>query len=102
MNLQTKLQALTMKDVLNVLSTYDIRHVPVLYESNKELGGLCVPSRNIILISDHTSYQERETAIIHEIVHGDDFSRRGHTSERTTDIRTKLTYLQLNGHYFGQ
>jgi len=88
-----------LRETINVLEQYDLAHVPYIgiAEDGREIAGMCVPDKKLIIINKNLYPHELKKTLMHEITHAVDFINDGHTSERRTDKRTNYLYKQLYG-----
>jgi hypothetical protein len=102
-NLLTKL---TLKEVIETLATYDIKHCifphNYLAEYDRDIPiirGLAMGDKNLILLDSEQNLEEMRETIIHELIHTKHY-RLGDLRkniERHVQNETILTYERLYG-----
>lgn len=96
------LEELTIKEVIRILTEFDIRHTDKIYCNGEEALGITLPSSKLIQLSDKPLIAERRLVIIHELYHAADFIDGGNSSEKNTDKRANQLYKKIYGNYFGK
>lgn len=86
---------LATKDIIEILSEFDLRHVPYMDDGTYELNGMVVKDRKLILISDSNLRSGRYSTIIHELLHAKDILFNDDSSERFMKTRTDRAYQQI-------
>ncbi|MCK9595727.1 hypothetical protein M0R19_00895 [Candidatus Pacearchaeota archaeon] len=91
---------LTLKDVINSLVEYDIKHCPFPQNDNSkgiDQGGMIDDEKKIIYIEDEQTYKSKRTVLIHELLHAKYFRLGKEDNEEQIEKETDIIYKKLYG-----
>lgn len=101
------LEQLTLKDVIETFTTYNLRHVDFPHNflaqtgaDIPEIDGLTLDDKKIIYINTDTSLEYRRAVLIHEFLHTKHYRQGDLPRSKTESVvekETKLTYYDLYG-----
>jgi len=105
----TIIKSLTLKDVIETLSIYDIEHcrfphnyMAEVYEEIPLIYGMILDERKLILIDNEQGQEETKETVIHELLHAKHYrlgNLKGYKNiEKHVEKETSLTYKLLYGH----
>jgi hypothetical protein len=92
------IKVLTVEEILNVLSNWNIRHVHQI-DGGRTAGVTITEDRTIQIAEDLFDAYKKHT-LIHELLHASDTNRGYKTTEKETDERTKMNYRRIYKHKF--
>lgn len=95
-----KIETLTLTEVLDVLSDWNIRHRWRIPDERGLLDGCANPNTRTIELCDNAFRAERVYTLTHELIHASDMQRGYNSGEKETERRTNETYKKIYGHRF--
>lgn len=104
-----KYKTLTLKDVINTLTYYDLEHCRFPHNymiDNMDVpivGGMALDDRKLILIDKDLPTESSKEVVIHELIHtkhyrDGDLPRNINTIEKIVQRETEMTYKKLYGY----
>ena len=89
-----------VKEMIDVLVDWNIKHQWRVYNDNKRIEGCCNPNNRTIYLSDDSFLAEKQYTLLHELLHAYDFNRGILSKERGMTGRTNELYKKIYGHNF--
>jgi len=105
----TIIKSLTLKDVIETLSIYNIEHcrfphnyMAKFVDEIPTITGMVLDDRKLIMIDNEQGQEETKETVIHELLHCKHYKLgdlKGYANiERYVEKETSLTYKLLYGH----